>query len=112
MNIPTQIDLLYVFVLLIGANGFWKILELLLDRKKHKAEVSHLYTQVNSEIVTNWVSWSKKLEQRVKDLEGKNDTMRNTIERQKVRIHDLEKQVSQLEEQNISFKEKIEQLKA
>jgi predicted RNase H-like nuclease (RuvC/YqgF family) len=112
MNIPTQLDLLSILVLLIGANGFWKILELLLERRKHKAEVNHLYSQVNSEIITNWASWSKKLEQRVKDLEGKEDRMRNTIERQKERIHDLEKQVNLLEEQNLSFKEKIEQLKA
>lgn len=105
MIIPTQMDLLSVLVLLIGANGFWKILELLLERKKHKAEVSHLYTQVNSEIITNWVAWSKKLEQRVKDLES-------IIGKQKERIRDLEKQVVILEQQNVSFKEKIEQLKS
>jgi predicted RNase H-like nuclease (RuvC/YqgF family) len=74
-------------------------MEMFLERKKYKAEVNHLNTQINSQIITNWVSWSTKLEERVNELEGRNKEMQKTIARQKEKITGLENQVSQLKEQ-------------
>lgn len=95
----------------MGAGGFWKLLEIFLGNKKYSAEVNHLHAQVNSEIVNNWISWSKKLEDRVKDLEGQNETMRSTIENQKTKILELDKQLLHVEQQNVLMTQTIEKLK-
>lgn len=88
-----------IVAIVLGTNGFWKLAEMLLERKKSKAEVNHLNTQINSSIITNWVAWSKKLEERVNELEGRNKEMQKTIDRQKEKISGLEGQVSKLKEQ-------------
>lgn len=88
-----------VVAVVLGATGFWRLVEMLLERRKYKAEVNHLNAQINSQIITNWVSWSKKLEDRVNELEGKNKEMARTIDRQREKIQGLESQVIQLKEQ-------------
>lgn len=59
--------------IILGANGLWKLIEALLklrsDRKQKQAEASHLYAQANSAVVGNWMEWSKKLEDRIGELE-------------------------------------------
>jgi predicted RNase H-like nuclease (RuvC/YqgF family) len=92
-------EALRIVAIVLGTTGFWKLMEMFLERKKYKAEVNHLNTQINSQIITNWVSWSTKLEERVNELEGRNKEMQKTIARQKEKITGLENQVSQLKEQ-------------
>ncbi len=105
-------EMVKMTAMVFGASGFWKVLEILFERNKQKAEISHLNSQVNSQIISNWVSWSQKLEDRVKDLEGRNQAMNKTIELQKESIQGLEKQVSLLEDQNTTLKEEVDELKA
>jgi predicted RNase H-like nuclease (RuvC/YqgF family) len=93
----------------ISTAGFWRVAEMLIDRKKQKAEVFQLQSQINSEIVQNWVGWSKKLEERVSDLEGRNKEMQGTIENQKIKIKSLETQLNFLKGQNGILKKRIEE---
>ena len=101
--------------LILGATGFWKLVEILLklriDKRLKKAETSNLFAQANSQIVDNWVGWSQKLEQRVKELEGYNMEMRQTIDKQRNRINELEKHIGSLEKCNKELTGKLEELK-
>jgi chromosome segregation ATPase len=92
-------ETLSIVAIVLGTNGFWKISEILLERRKYKAEVNHLNAQINSQVITNWISWSKKLEDRINDLESRNREMQKTIDRQREKISGLESQVTQLKEQ-------------
>lgn len=108
-------DILKLIAVIFGATGFWKLMEVLLrlrmDRKLQKAETSNLYVQANSQIVDNWVGWSQKLEQRVKELEGCNTEMKQTINTQRKRINELEKHIGSLEKRNKELTGKLEELK-
>ncbi|MEO9870343.1 MAG: hypothetical protein ABJQ69_03510 [Ekhidna sp.] len=59
--------------IILGANGLWKLIEALLQlrsgRRQKSAETSNLYVQANSQVVENWREWSKKLEDRIEELE-------------------------------------------
>lgn len=67
------LEVVKLVAVILGANGLWKVIEALLklrsDRKQKRAEASHLYAQANSQVVGNWMEWSKKLEERIDDLE-------------------------------------------
>lgn len=108
-------DILKLIAVILGATGFWKLVEILLrlrmDKKLKKAETSNLYAQANSQIVDNWVQWSQKLEQRVKELESYNTEMRQTINKQRNRINELEKHIGSLEKCNKELTGKLEELK-
>ena len=108
-------DILKLIAVIFGATGFWKLIEILLririDKKLKKAETSNLYAQANSQIVDNWVGWSQKLEQRVKELEGYNTEMRETINKQRNRINGLEKHIGCLEKCNKELTGKLDELK-
>ena len=99
-----SMELLKLIAVVLGAIGFWRLLEALLkfrgDKKLKRAETSNLYAQANSHIVDNWVTWSQKLEARVNELEGCNTEMSKTIKRQRERITELEKLVTELEKHN------------
>jgi septal ring factor EnvC (AmiA/AmiB activator) len=99
-----------IIAVALSATGFWRIIEMLFERNKYKAETLNLYAQVNSHVITNYIAWSQKLEERVKELEGRNNEMDTTIQRQKQKIQELEKQISQLEERNITLMEEIGEL--
>ena len=107
-------EILKLIAIILGATGFWKLLEILLklriDKRLKKAETSNLYAQANSQIVDNWVGWSQKLEARVKELEGYNTEMRLTIKKQRDRINELEKHVGSLERCNRELTGKLEAL--
>lgn len=107
-------DFIKLIAVIFGATGFWKLIEILLkiriDKRLKKAETSNLYAQANSQIVDNWVQWSQKLENRVKELEGYNTEMRQTIKKQRERINDMEKHVSDLEKCNQELTGKLEKL--
>ncbi len=107
-------DIIKLIAVIFGATGFWKLIEIVLkirtDKKLKKAETSNLYAQANSQIVENWVGWSQKLEKRVAELEGNNTKMRLTITKQRIRIGELEKHVTNLEKCNKELKNKLELL--
>lgn len=108
-------EILKFIVAILGATGFWKLLEVLmrlqLDKKMKKAEASSIYAQAGSQIIDNWVAWSQKLETRVKELEGNNQEMRLTIDKQRNRIGELEKLVANLKTYNQELTTKLELLK-
>jgi len=108
-------DILQLIAVILGATGFWKLIEILLrlrmDRKLKKAETSNLFAQAGSQIVDNWVGWSQKLEQRVKELEGYNTEMRQIIDKQRNRINELEKHIGSLEKRNKELTGKLDELK-
>jgi peptidoglycan hydrolase CwlO-like protein len=106
-----NMQIIQIIAIVFGASGFWKLMEFILARKKNKAEAQILNAQATSQIISNWVSWSQKLEERVKELEGKNTEMQNTISNQKEKIIFLERDMKELEKLNADLREKIEQFK-
>lgn len=92
-------EVISIVGIVLGTSGFWKLSEILLERRKYKAEVNHVNSQINNQIIANWMSWSKKLEERVDDLETRNNEMVKIIDRQKEKISGLENQVIMLKEQ-------------
>lgn len=87
-------SLLHVFGVVLGATGFWKLIEMLLQYKVQKrlrnAEINNLNTQANSLVVENYKLWTDKMERRLKEVESKNDSMNLTIIKQRDRINILE----------------------
>ena len=94
-------DVMKIAVIILGATGFWKIVELLIkfkfEQRLKKAEIRSLDIQANNQIVENWVQWSEKMEKRICELEAKNKELIETISNQRKRITDLNKYVGQLE---------------
>ena len=96
-----------LIVILFGATGFWKLIELLLrlrtDKKKQLAEIGNLRAQADSQIVGNWMQWAQMLEKRIKELETmaeENRGLKNQIEVQRKQITELENKVRLLEKEN------------
>ncbi len=108
-------EIVKLITLILGATGFWKLLEILVklrsDKKLKKAETNNLYAQANHKIIENWVGWSQKLEQRVKELENFNTQMQQTIDEQKTLIQTLETRIDHLENQNKELITLLEELK-
>ena len=94
-------DVLKIVAIVLGATGFWKLIEVLLQlgmqKKLKNAEIRNLNIQANSLVVENYKLWSENMEKRLKQLESKNALMNKTITKQKDRITELEKYVDQLE---------------
>lgn len=103
-----------ILTLLLGAAGFWKIAEVLIrfrsDRKLKRAQTRHYSAQSESEIVSNWVQWSEKLEARIKELEAEAEQMRETINAQSQLIMTMEEQLSEQTDLITSFKDQIGEL--
>ncbi len=97
-------DSLQLIGILLGAAGFWKVVEVFFkvraDKRLHKAEEENLKASASSQIIDNWVGWAQKLEKRVEELESDNQKMEETINKQRSRINDLEKFVTELKERN------------
>ena len=100
-----------ILTLILGAAGLWKLLEVLIklptERFVRKAESRHFHTQSDAQIVENWVKWSEKLEERIKELEAEAGDMRQTIARQNQLIESLELKIDQLVAVNTSLQEKL-----
>lgn len=98
-----KVDIIKLTGIVLGATGFWKVLELVLQygvyKRFKKAEIRNLDVQANNLVVENWVQWSGKMEKRVQELESKNTQMNETIIKQRERINELQKYVDQLEEE-------------
>lgn len=92
---------LKIVAIVLGATGFWKLIEVLLQfgmqKKLKNAEIRNLNIQANSLVVENYKLWSENMEKRLKQLESKNALMNKTITKQRDRITELEKYVDQLE---------------
>ena len=103
-------DLLKIVAIVLGATGFWKLVELLLQHRVQKrlknAEIRNLNVQANSLVIENYKLWSENMEKRLKQLESKNALMNKTITKQRDRITELEKYVDQLEAEIQSYKKR------
>jgi len=103
-------DLLKILAIVLGATGFWKLIEILLQYGMHKrlknAEIRNLNVHANSLVVENYKLWSENMEKRLKQLESKNTLMNKTITKQRDRITELEKYVDQLEAEIQSYKKR------
>jgi uncharacterized coiled-coil protein SlyX len=96
-------ELYKILAIVLGATGFWKLIELLLQygvqKRLKNAEIRNLNAQANSLVIDNYKLWSENMEKRLKELESKNALMNETIIKQRDRITELEKYVDQLEEE-------------
>jgi uncharacterized coiled-coil protein SlyX len=96
-------DLIKILAIVLGATGFWKLIEVLLQygtqRRLKSAEIRNLNVQANSLVVENYKLWSENMEKRLKQLESKNTLMNKTITKQRDRITELEKYIEQLEDE-------------
>lgn len=94
-------ELYKILAIVLGATGFWKLIELLLQygaqKRLKNAEIRNLNVQANSLVIENYKLWSENMEKRLKQLESKNALMNKTITKQRDRITELEKYIEQLE---------------
>lgn len=108
-------EIIKLITLILGATGFWRLVEILVkrhgDKKLKKAETNNLYAQANNQIIENWVGWSQKLEQRVKELENSNTEMKQTIDEQKTHIQTLQTRIEHIENRNQELITSLEELK-
>lgn len=102
--------LIKILAIVLGATGFWKLIEILLQfgmqKRLKSAEIHNLNVQANSLVVENYKLWSENMEKRLKQLESKNTLMNKTITKQRDRITELEKYVDQLEAEIQSYKKR------
>jgi septal ring factor EnvC (AmiA/AmiB activator) len=105
-----------LITIIVGASGFWKILDLLIkyrsDKKLKSAEANNLYATAQNSIVGNWVQWSHTLEKRVKESEDHTAAMEEIIEKQRKQIRCLERKVAEMERKNKELLKTINILKA
>lgn len=101
-------DLIKILAIVLGATGFWKLIEILLQygmqKRLKNAEIRNLNIQANSLVIENYKLWSENMEKRLKQLESKNTLMNKTITKQRDRITELEKYVDQLEAEIQAYK--------
>ena len=86
----------------IGATAFWRFAEMLinfrLQKRLKKAEVRNIDTETNERVISNWIAWSDKMEERIQELEKNNKEMKATIIKQRERINDLKIYIEELEQ--------------
>lgn len=103
-----EIKIFKLIAIILGATGFWKLIEILLQygmqKRLKNAEIRNLNIQANSLVEENYKLWSENMEKRLKQLESKNTLMNKTITKQRDRITELEKYVDQLEAEIQSYK--------
>lgn len=96
-----------IIIKLIGAAGFWKLIESLIryraEKKKKNSEINNIHAQTNNLIVENWIEWSAKLENRVKELESALMELRAENNKKDTIIQHLTKKVSTLEVENLAL---------
>jgi septal ring factor EnvC (AmiA/AmiB activator) len=97
-----------LITIILGATGFWKVLDLGLkyrtEKKLKNAELRNMNATTEKHIIENWVQWSQKLETRLKESEDLNETMRK-------KINCLERKVSEVVKKNKELNNEIETLK-
>ena len=109
----TKIELISI---LFGANGLWKLAELYLkgrsEKKKREAEMTNLHAQTNHLMLENWIEWSARLENRVKELESKLNEMTSEAEKKDELLLTKEQQIMALTEENRQLKTENQHLKS
>ena len=110
-------EMIKLIAIILGATGFWKLLEFLIklwtDKKKQLAEIRNIQAQTESHIVDNWKQWAEALERRVHELETvaqENKELKNQIENQRKRICELEKKVGYVEKENEQLRNKLREI--
>lgn len=110
-------DYLKLIAILFSATGFWKLVELVVkyrtDIRRQSAEIRNLDAQAQKQISDNWIQWSQKLENRVKELEivaEENKELKKQIEQQRKRIVELESKVERVEQENQQLRNKLQEL--
>lgn len=97
-------------VVVIGASAFWRFAEMLinfrLQKKLKKAEVRNIDTETNERVISNWIAWSDKMEERIQDLEENNKVMKATIIKQRERINELKTYIDELEQKLKKYQHK------
>ncbi len=104
-----------LITIIIGASGFWKIIDLLIkyrsDKKLKMAEAKNLHASAQSSIVQNWIEWSQTLEKRVKESEEHTLAMEAIFKQQRERIRCLEQKVEKMEQENRELLQELAELK-
>ncbi|WP_299243022.1 hypothetical protein [uncultured Aquimarina sp.] len=67
------------------------------QKKLRKAEIRNLNAEADERVISNWIQWSDKMEQRIQELEKNNQEMKAIIIKQRERINDLEVYTEKLE---------------
>ena len=97
--------------LVLGTMGFGKILELLiktlLDKRIRNAETKKLHVETESQILDNWIQWSQRQDQKIKELEVKLDnvSVENLALMNQIKI--LQEKMNRLLEENRLLRERI-----
>jgi hypothetical protein len=106
-----------LIAVLFSATGFWKLVEILLKirsgKRKQEAEIGQLQAQAESQIVGNWISWSQKLEARVKELEAvaeENKLLKVQIEAQRRQIGEMDVKIARLQKENQQLIRQLDEL--
>ncbi|WP_025741890.1 hypothetical protein [Aquimarina pacifica] len=96
-------EYLKLIIALFCATGFWRGLEFLfqhqLNKKFKKAEIRNLNEQSNDKVISNWITWSDKMEERIEELEKDNKEMRQIILKQREKINVLEAELKKYQKQ-------------
>lgn len=80
--------------IVMGATGFWQLVGALLywrnEKRLKSATANNLIAQTDAQILKNWIDWSQKLEQRVKELESMVKHLREENHRLEKRLATLQ----------------------
>lgn len=94
------IELGKMIMLVLGATGFWKLLDLLLkyrtEKKLKSAEARNINASTEKHIIENWVLWSQKLEERLQLSESLNEKLQKKINCLERKMRDVVKKNKEL----------------
>ena len=97
------IETIKLLSMFLGANGLWKVIEYLLkikvEKRKHDEQINNLKAQTSNLMLENWIEWSTRLENRVKELESRLSEMGQEIESKNLQLHEKDIQIEKLESQ-------------
>ena len=97
------IETIKLISIFLGANGLWKVIEYLfkikVEKRKHDEEINNLKAQTSNLMLENWIEWSTRLENRVKELESRLSEMVREVENKNQQLGEKDKQIEKLESQ-------------
>ena len=95
-------------MLVLGATGFWKLIDLVLkyrtDKRLKNAEIENINASTEKQIIDNWVTWAQNLEVRLKNSDDLNERLYKKIEC-------LEKKMKEVVKKNKELIAEITELK-
>ncbi len=96
--------------LVLGATGLWKLAEVvikaLVDKTHRKAATKKLHIETESQILDNWIQWSRHQDQKIKELELKLDAVRKENSALMVQLKILQDKMNKLLEENSLLRKK------